>query len=141
MSRRDVYAAIIFDLDGVLVDSEGIGFTILQGLLHEYGVDYREADNTPFIGINDRDHFAALKARHEIPASVDELIAEQTSRLLAQLETGTIAMAGVPAVIERPRAAGDPLAGASSPPPAAGGGRRRAVRAPPLLGGGVSRVA
>jgi len=138
MSRRDVCAAIIFDLDGVLVDSEGIGFTILQGLLHEYGVDYREADNTPFIGINDRDHFAALKARHEIAASVDELIAEQTSRLLAQLETGTIAMAGVPAVIERLHAAGYPLAVASSSLPAVVEGRLRAVGARHLFGAVVS---
>jgi HAD superfamily hydrolase (TIGR01509 family) len=108
------YEAIIFDLDGVLVDSEGIGFETLQGLLRTYGVDYRVEDNEPFIGINDRDHFTALKARHGLRPSVDELIAEQTSRLLAQVETRTIAMPGVPRVPERLRAAGYPLAVASS---------------------------
>ena len=138
MSRRDPYGAIIFDLDGVLVDSEGIGFTTLQGLLREYGVDYREEDNAPFVGINDRDHFAALKARHDIPASVDALIAEQTTRLLAQLETGTVAMPGVPAVIERLRGARYPLAVASSSLPAVVEGRLRAVGARHLFDAVVS---
>jgi HAD superfamily hydrolase (TIGR01509 family) len=138
MSRRDRYGAIVFDLDGVLVDSEGIGFTTLQGLLREYGVEYREEDNAPFIGINDRDHFAALKARHGIAASVEELIAEQTSRLLAQLETGTVAMPGVPAIIERLRAARYPLAVASSSLPAVVEGRLRAVGARHLFAAVVS---
>src|SRR5207248_218615 len=86
----------IFDLDGVLVDSEGIGFETLRAHLRIYGVEYRVEDNEPFIGINDRDHFAALKAQHGLPASVDELIAEQTARLLAQIETGTVPMPGRP---------------------------------------------
>ena len=112
------YEAIIFDLDGVLVDSEGIGFETLQALLRDYGVDYRAEDNEPFIGINDRDHFTALKARHGLPPSVEELIAEQTARLLAQIDTRTIPMPGVPAVPERLRAAGYPMAVASSSLPA-----------------------
>lgn len=64
MSGRGVYEAILFDLDGVLVDSERIGFETLQALLRTYGVDYRLEHNEPFIGINDRDHFTALKAQH-----------------------------------------------------------------------------
>jgi HAD superfamily hydrolase (TIGR01509 family) len=127
MGRPDGYGAIIFDLDGVLVDSEGIGFTTLRALLREHGVDYREEDNEPFIGVNDRDHFAALKARYGIAPSVEELIAEQTSRLLAQLETGAVPMPGVPGVVERLRAARYPLAVASSSLPTVVEGRLRAV--------------
>jgi HAD superfamily hydrolase (TIGR01509 family) len=138
MARREAYGAIIFDLDGVLVDSEGIGFTTLQALLREHGVDYSEADNEPFIGINDRDHFSALKARHGIAASVEELIAEQTSRLLRQLETGTVAMPGVPDIVERLRAARYPLAVASSSLPAVVEGRLRAVGARHLFTAVVS---
>src|SRR5688572_20751675 len=49
MRRHDGYGAVIFDLDGVLVDSEGIGFVTLQAHLRTYGVDYRLEDNAPFI--------------------------------------------------------------------------------------------
>jgi HAD superfamily hydrolase (TIGR01509 family) len=130
--------AIVFDLDGVLVDSEGIGFATLRALLHEYGVEYRPEDNEPFIGINDRDHFAALKARYGITASVDELMAQQTSRLLAQIDSGTVPMPGVPAVIERLHAARYRLAVASSALPAVLEGRLRAVGVRALFGVVVS---
>jgi HAD superfamily hydrolase (TIGR01509 family) len=135
---RETGEAIIFDLDGVLVDSEGIGFETLRAHLRTYGVEYRVEDNEPFVGINDRDHFAALKAQHAIPASVDELIAEQTSRLLAQIDAGTVPMPGVPSVIERLSAARYPLAVASSSLPAIVEGRLRAVRVRHLFGVVVS---
>ncbi len=135
---RVTCAAIIFDLDGVLVDSEGIGFETLRAHLRTYGVEYRVEDNEPFIGINDRDHFAALQAQHGLPASVDELIAEQTARLLAQIETGTVPMPGVPRVIERLGAAGYPLAVASSSLPPVIEGRLHAARVRHLFGAVVS---
>lgn len=138
MGGRGGYGAIIFDLDGVLVDSEGLGFETLRALLRTYGVDYRVEDNEPFIGINDRDHFTALKARHALVPSVDELIAEQTARLLAQIDTRTIPMPGVPRVPERLRTAGYPLAVASSSLPEVVEARLVALGVRPLFGVVVS---
>jgi HAD superfamily hydrolase (TIGR01509 family) len=132
------YEAVIFDLDGVLADSEGIGFETLRALLASHGVEYSVEDNEPFIGINDRDHFTALRARHARLPSVDELIAEQTARLLAQIDTRTIPMPGVPRVPERLRAAGYPMAVASSSLPAVVEGRLQALGVRPLFGAVVS---
>jgi HAD superfamily hydrolase (TIGR01509 family) len=139
MSERSPYGAIVFDLDGVLVDSEGIGFETLQALLRGYGVEYRREDNDPFIGVNDRDHFTALKARHRaLSPSVDELIAEQRSRLLALVETRSIPMPGVPRVPERLRGAGYPMAVASSSLPEVIEARLVAVGVRPLFDAVVS---
>jgi len=125
--------AVIFDLDGVLADSEGIGFETLQALLAAHGVEYGLADNEPFIGINDRDHFTALRARHPGLPPVDALITEQTARLLARVAEGTIPMPGVPEVPRRLRAAGWPLAVASSALPAVLEARLVALGVRPLF--------
>jgi HAD superfamily hydrolase (TIGR01509 family) len=101
-------------------------------------VEYSLEDNEPFIGINDRDHFAALKTRYGLAASVEELLAQQTSRLLAQIDAGTVPMPGVPAVIERLHAARYPLAVASSSLPSVVEGRLRAVGVRALFGVVVS---
>ena len=132
------YGAVIFDMDGVLADSEGIGFETLQALLAGYGVAYTVEDNEPFIGINDRDHFTALRARHTGLPPVDALIAEQTARLLAQIETRTMPMPGVPEVLRRLRAAGYPLAVASSSLPPVVEARLVALGVRPWLGAVVS---
>src|SRR5262245_55050230 len=138
MRSRSVYGAIVFDLDGVLVDSEGIGFETLQALLAVYGVPYSREDNEPFIGVNDRDHFTALRARHVALPSVDALIAEQTARVLAQVGTCSIPMPGVPDVPARLRAAGYPMAVASSSLPAIVEARPVAVGVRPLFDAVVS---
>ena len=93
MSGRDGYGAIVFDLDGVLVDSEGIGFEALRALLATHGVDYRVEDNEPFIGINDRDHFTALKEQH---VGVDELHLRSSS--LPMISSSSSAAASLPAL-------------------------------------------
>jgi beta-phosphoglucomutase-like phosphatase (HAD superfamily) len=54
--------AIIFDVDGVLTDSEALNFEALRRLLAGYGVRYTEGDNDAFIGVADREHLAALRA-------------------------------------------------------------------------------
>jgi HAD superfamily hydrolase (TIGR01509 family) len=69
---------------------------------------------------------------------VDELIAEQTARLLAQIETRTIPMPGVPDVPARLRAAGYPMAVASSSLPAVVEARLVALGVRPLFGAVVS---
>ena len=79
-----------------------------------------------------------MRSTASISAGVDELIAEQTSRLLAQIDGGTIPMLGVPSVIERLSAARYPLAVASSSLPAIVEGRLRAVGVRHLFGAVVS---
>lgn len=53
--------AIIFDSDGVLVDSEKIHITVERELLSELGLDYESAEYASrFVGLNLSDYYAAL---------------------------------------------------------------------------------
>ncbi|MEL7486172.1 MAG: HAD hydrolase-like protein, partial [Pseudomonadota bacterium] len=55
--------AIIFDCDGVLVDSEAITMSVERELLAEPGLQYEpEPDATRFIGLSDQDYREALGA-------------------------------------------------------------------------------
>ncbi|MBI4448307.1 HAD family phosphatase, partial [Candidatus Woesearchaeota archaeon] len=42
--------AIIFDLDGVLIDSEGLSFQALQQTVGEFGITLTEKDRESYTG-------------------------------------------------------------------------------------------
>jgi beta-phosphoglucomutase family hydrolase len=78
-----VHSAAIFDLDGVLVDSEPNHFAAERDLLADYGVEFTEAVKRPYIGRSNRDVLVEFAARHGIPDTVDDLL---TRKNLAYLE-------------------------------------------------------
>ncbi|MBY9068356.1 HAD-IA family hydrolase [Hyphomonas sp. WL0036] len=57
------FSALIFDCDGVLVDSEAIAIQAERDLLRSWGLDYGfEAFVSRFVGLHNRDFYAALAA-------------------------------------------------------------------------------
>ncbi|MBI4608976.1 MAG: HAD-IA family hydrolase [Candidatus Rokubacteria bacterium] len=109
--------AIIFDMDGVLVDSEPLNFEALRLVLARYGIAYSEADNAPFVGVTDREHFRALRARYGLEPLESELMRGYTELLVRLIQDGTRPMPGVPGVLQQLREAGYRLAVASSAAP------------------------
>ncbi|MEO0400320.1 MAG: HAD family phosphatase [Pseudomonadota bacterium] len=58
--------AVIFDCDGVLVDSEVIGMIGARAVLSEFGLDYAEADFVRrFVGMHDQAFFGALRRDYQ----------------------------------------------------------------------------
>jgi HAD superfamily hydrolase (TIGR01509 family) len=106
--------AVIFDMDGVLVDSEPFGFEALRRVMARYGRGYSEEENAEFLGRTTMESCRILKARHALPDPVDTLAEAYLEAMLEQIGWGPIPMPGVPAVLERVRAAGYRLALASS---------------------------
>jgi HAD superfamily hydrolase (TIGR01509 family) len=119
--------AVIFDMDGVLADSEPLNFEALRFLLADHGVHYSEAENDEFIGVTDREHLGALRERHHLAIDLDRLLEEHTKRLLALIPGRTVPMPGVPDVPRRLAEAGYRLAVASSAMPAVIETRLRAL--------------
>jgi HAD superfamily hydrolase (TIGR01509 family) len=106
--------AIIFDMDGVLVDSEPFGFEALRRVMARYGLRYSEDENAEFLGRTTLESCRILQARHRLPDPAEALADLYIEEMLEQIGTGPIPMPGVPEVLVRLRAAGYPLALASS---------------------------
>ena len=110
--------AIIFDMDGVLVDSEPVHFEATRLLMQEHGIVYTSADEEAFFGCTDREMFRELRARYGLAAHEHDLAEQWIERVVRLLPQRIVPMPGVPEVLERLRASGRRLALASSSSPA-----------------------
>lgn len=109
--------AVIFDMDGVLIDSEPIHFEATRALLADFGIDFGPDQNEDFFGCTDRDVFRALKARYGLEADEDALAAAWVERSVKRLSGPLAPMRGVPDVLHLLREAGLRLGLASSSAP------------------------
>ncbi|HKW95120.1 MAG TPA: HAD family phosphatase [Methylomirabilota bacterium] len=109
--------AVIFDMDGVLVDSEPFGYEALRRVMARYGLAYSEEENAEFLGRTTLESCRILKARHGLPEAAETLADWYIEGMLALIGRGPIPMAGVPDVLRRIRASGYRLALASSAEP------------------------
>jgi HAD superfamily hydrolase (TIGR01509 family) len=110
--------AIIFDMDGVLVDSEPVHFEATRLLMREHGIDYTWLEEENFFGCTDREVFRQLRRRFGLSAHEDELADAWIERVVQLLPERIVPMPGVPAVLSALRASGRRLALASSSSPA-----------------------
>jgi beta-phosphoglucomutase family hydrolase len=115
MPRR--FDAVLFDMDGVLVDSEPLHNDAIRELLAGYGVSCPDEMLEEFVGTRDVDMFRELCARHALRDDPETLAARRTALTVTRIERGVPAMTGVPDVPARLAADGYPLAVASSSTP------------------------
>jgi HAD superfamily hydrolase (TIGR01509 family) len=107
-------AAVIFDLDGVLVDSEPIHFRAANRVLARYGQSIDETHYRRYIGLGERATWTLWRDEHGIADTVDHLLAEHTAARLKEIAAGVPAVDPAVQLARRLHAAGMPLAIASS---------------------------
>jgi HAD superfamily hydrolase (TIGR01509 family) len=108
------FAAVIFDMDGVLVDSEPMHLDAMREVLRPYGVPYTDEENEQFFGFTDLEVFRILRERHGRLPDARELADRRAELLVRQTRERTVPMRGIPEVPRRLRALGYRLAVASS---------------------------
>jgi HAD superfamily hydrolase (TIGR01509 family) len=106
--------AIIFDMDGVLVDSEPLGFEAMRRVMARQGVAYTHADNDEFVGRTTLEECEVLTARHRLAADPRELTREYVDLLVGLIRVEPRPLPGVPSVLESLHVAGYRMALASS---------------------------
>jgi HAD superfamily hydrolase (TIGR01509 family) len=108
--------AVIFDMDGVLVDSEPLHQETTRQVLAECGVEGR-VDDPAFVGLTDVEIFTIFRARHGLDPDPVTLSRRFSAVACAILREHARPLPGVPDVLHVLRAAGYRLALASSATP------------------------
>jgi len=99
-------AAILFDMDGVLMDSEPLHHRATQLALGDRARSYTERDNRAFFGATDVEMFRILRILFDLDASTEDLVCRKREHLISLVRSEGRGLPGVPDIPLRFRQAG-----------------------------------
>jgi HAD superfamily hydrolase (TIGR01509 family) len=106
--------AVVFDLDGLLIDSEGLAAQAWRQALATYGAMLSDAEIDAMFGMRIVDDAALLIERHGLPTTVEALVAQRGDIMRSLLRASLQPMPGAVALVRRLSEHGVPLAIATS---------------------------
>ncbi len=109
-------AAVIFDMDGVLLDSEPTHYIVLRGILAGWGLPWSAEDHARTLGMTLEDTWDALCSRHALAAPRGDFEARYGGEIVARYRAGIAPIPGARELVGRLADAGVPIAVASSSP-------------------------
>jgi HAD superfamily hydrolase (TIGR01509 family) len=109
-------AAIIFDMDGLLVDSERVWQMAETDWLAARGATYSAEKHAPFIGMKLTEFVPNVKRVYELDDDVDTLYNDLIDRMMRRIPTETRTQPGALELVEFVQQQGIPYAIASSSP-------------------------
>jgi HAD superfamily hydrolase (TIGR01509 family) len=110
-----VIAAVVFDLDGVLIDSEETWSRVRGEVVARHGGHWTEADQRNVMGDNSRQWSAYIKRTWNVPLSEEEIFREVLAAMIAAYERALTVLPGAREAVAE-LGAHYPLAVASSSP-------------------------
>jgi HAD superfamily hydrolase (TIGR01509 family) len=78
--------AVIFDMDGVIVDSEKVYQEIERQMYVELGIPVSREEHRRFIGAAERTMWQYMKDKYRLEAATDDLVEEERKRFMARLD-------------------------------------------------------
>jgi HAD superfamily hydrolase (TIGR01509 family) len=109
-------AAVVFDNDGLLLDTESVWTRAEQDLFASRGREFTPADKRELVGSSAAIAGAILARRLEEPGRDAALIEELNALVVAELEHGVEAMIGARELLSRLREQGTPIGLVSNSP-------------------------
>ena len=107
-------SAVIFDMDGVLLDSEPLHYEAVRQALAEQGVDFPYDDYARYLGTTLTSTWDELCERYPITMTLDEFEARYNADVLAHYQAGAPLIRGARELVAQLRESGVPIAVASS---------------------------
>jgi HAD superfamily hydrolase (TIGR01509 family) len=102
--------AVIFDMDGVLTDSEPAFYAAINDVLATYGHHVGVEEYAPNIGSSTPATWTNMINRFSLPVSLDAIIEQYEAPLMARLRQPRPALPGARSLIEQLHARGVPVA-------------------------------
>jgi HAD superfamily hydrolase (TIGR01509 family) len=112
----DLPAAVVFDNDGLLLDTESVWTRAEQDLFVRRGTEFTPADKRELVGTSAAIAGAVLERRLGEPGRAAELIEELNVLVVAELEHGVEAMIGARDLLHSLRQRGTPIGLVSNSP-------------------------
>ena len=79
--------AVLFDMDGLIVDTEPIQFLAFREFMREHGHELPESVMSDFVGYHEIDNMRDLKRDYQLPGPVEEMVARRRARYVQLLHT------------------------------------------------------
>ena len=91
--------AVIFDMDGVIIDSEPLHFRAEKRLFRELGIEIAVAEHQGYVGQTSRAMWGRIRRQYGLSLSLEELVAH-SRRLIRELITAALPDLLIPGLTE-----------------------------------------
>ncbi|WDZ55859.1 HAD family hydrolase [Paenibacillus polymyxa] len=110
--------AVIFDMDGVLVDSEPIYFEIERSSFAHFGAPMTEEEHHTYVGVTLESMWSQVLDRHQLSNTVEEALSYHRKNVMQTMiaHEGLVAIDGLERWLDWLQEKGIPVAVASSSP-------------------------
>jgi HAD superfamily hydrolase (TIGR01509 family) len=116
MMAVELPEAVVFDNDGLLLDTESVWTRAEEDLFERRGLEFTPADKLELVGTSAAIAGGILERRLGEPGRAEALIEELNVLVVAELERGVEAMIGARELLERLRERGTPIGLVSNSP-------------------------
>lgn len=116
MPPLDLPDAVVFDNDGLLLDTESVWTRAEQDLFERRGTEFTPGDKRELVGTSAQIAGGVLERRLGEPGRAAQLIEELNALVVAELEHGVEAMIGARELLGRLRERGTPIGLVSNSP-------------------------